>query len=94
LPPTSDAPKAPKAPKAPRPAVNISFIAVHDKQTELKFKLTGELAAAFEEYHRAAEAVAGKALDHGFVASQMIAKHIEADKGFAAWRKANPEKAA
>ncbi len=91
MPPTTDAQKPSKAPK---PAVALAKVTLHDKILELKVKLTGEAAVLFADYQRAYQVQHGEAVDQGVLASQMLAAFIDADRGFAAWRRANPESAA
>ena len=57
---------------------------------ELKIKLTGDNAAVFADYQRAYEHAYGEAPDKDALGAHMLAAFMESDKGFAAWRKANP----
>lgn len=85
--PTTD----PSRPRAPKPAVGMARIGAEPQPIELKAKLSGDLASAFKDYLRAYQARHGEAVEAGVLAAQMIAQFIEADRGFALWRRANPE---
>jgi hypothetical protein len=77
--------------RAPKPAVAISRIGAEPAPLEIKVRLTGDLAQAFKDYQRAYQARHGEPVEAGLLTAQMIAAFIEADRGFLAWRKANPE---
>jgi hypothetical protein len=87
LSPTLESPRA----RAPKPSVAISRIGAEPAPLEIKVRLSGELASAFKDYQRAYQARHGEAVEAGALAAEMIAAFIEADRGFAAWRKAHPE---
>lgn len=77
--------------RAPKPAVLLAKISADSAPLEIKARLTGDLASAFKDYQRAYQARHGEPVEAGVLAAEMIAAFIEADRGFAAWRKANPE---
>lgn len=76
---------------ARKPAVALAKIGADNVPLELKVRLTGDLVAAFRDYQRAYRATHSEDIDPSALASHILAAFIDADKGFAAWRKNNPE---
>jgi hypothetical protein len=87
LPPTPETARG----RAPKPAVLLPKISAECAPLEIKARLTGELASAFKDYQRAYQVRHGEPIEAGVLAAQMVAAFIETDRGFHAWRKANPE---
>ena len=83
-------PTPPNGARAAKPIV-LGKIGGSAAPVELKIKLMGEPAAVFADYQRAYQAAHGDAPDKDALAAHMLAAFIEADRGFAAWRRANPE---
>lgn len=84
-------PTPPNGARAAKPAVALGKIGGSAAPVELKIKLTGDTAAAFADYQRAYQHAHGEAPDKDALAAHMLTAFIEADKGFAAWRRAHPE---
>jgi hypothetical protein len=77
--------------KPPTPApLALPKIELEEKSLEVKFRLKGRAAVDLLDYRRAHEALNGQAVDIEVLAPSMLARFIETDKGFQAWRKANP----
>jgi hypothetical protein len=81
----------PARPRSAKPSVVLTKIGAEPAPLELKVRLPGELAETFKDYQRAYLARHGEAVEGGALAARIIAAFIEADRGFATWRKANPE---
>ena len=68
-------------------------IELEEKSLEVKFRLKGRAAIDLLDYRRAHQALNEQDVDIEVLVQSMLAKFIETDKGFQAWRKANPEAA-
>ena len=85
------------SPTPPNPArgagrsIALGKIGGNAVPVDLKVKLTGDTAKAFADYQRAYRAAHGEEPDKDALGSSMIQAFIESDKGFSAWRRANPE---
>jgi hypothetical protein len=66
-------------------------IELEEKSLEVKFRLKGRAAIDLLDYKRAHQALNDQDVDIEVLVQSMLAKFIETDKGFQAWRKANPE---
>ena len=75
---------------ARKPAVSLSKISTEEKVVEFKLKLTGTLAALFDDYRRAYQVAHGELLDPAVLAAHMLAAYVGSDRAFAAWRRDNP----
>ena len=84
-------PTPPNGARAAKPAVALGKIGGSAAPVELKIKLTGDTASAFADYQRAYHQAYGEAPDKDALAAHMLAAFIESDRGFAAWRRTNPE---
>ncbi len=84
-------PTPPNAARAAKPAVALGRIGGSTPPVELKIRLTGDTASAFADYQRAYQHAHGEAPDKDALAAQMLTAFIESDRGFAAWRRSNPE---
>jgi hypothetical protein len=79
--------------KAPSPTpLALPKIELEEKSLEVKFRLKGRSAVDLLDYKRAHQALNDQEVDIE-LAQSMLAKFIETDKGFQAWRKANPSAA-
>ena len=76
---------------ARKPAVALGKIGTDNTPLEIKVRLVGDQVAAFRDYQRAYQAAHGETVDPGVLASHMLSAFIEADRGFAMWRKTNPD---
>lgn len=83
-------PTTPSAPRAAKPLA-LGKIGGSAQPVDLKVRLTGDPAATFADYQRAYQQAYGEAPDKDALAAHMLAAFMESDKGFAAWRRSNPE---
>ena len=65
-------------------------IDLEEKTTDLKLRLKGKLAVDLADYLRAYVETNGQPVEFDQLVPHMLATFIEADRGFRAWRKANP----
>jgi hypothetical protein len=63
---------------------------LEEKTMEVKLRLKGKAAVDLADYQRAYQAARGHAVEAEPLVLNIINAYIEADKGFQAWRKANP----
>lgn len=73
-----------------KPTLSLAKIDLEEKVTDLRLRLRGKLAVDLVDYQRAY--TQGNAQD---IALEQLVPHIlstfmDADRGFQAWRKANP----
>ena len=77
--------------KSPAPTpLALTKIELEEKSLEMKFRLKGRAAVDLLDYKRAHQALNDQEVDIELLVQSMLAKFIETDKGFQAWRKANP----
>jgi hypothetical protein len=77
--------------KSPAPTpLALPKIELEEKSLEVKFRLKGRSAVDLLDYKRAHQALNDQDVDIEVLVQSMLAKFIETDKGFQAWRKANP----
>ena len=77
--------------KAPSPTpLALPKIELEEKSLEVKFRLKGRAAVDLLDYKRAHQALNDQEVDIEVLVQSMLAKFIETDRGFQAWRKANP----
>ena len=77
--------------KAPSPTpLALPKIELEEKSLEVKFRLKGRSAIDLLDYKRAHQALNEQDVDIELLVQSMLAKFIETDKGFQAWRKAQP----
>jgi hypothetical protein len=89
--PTTDTARDSGRGRARKPAVAIARIGAEPAPLELKARLTGETASAFKDYQRAYLDAHGEVPEPGALVAQILGAFMKADRGFLAWRKANPE---
>jgi hypothetical protein len=77
--------------KTPVPLA-LGKVDLEDKVQEVKLKLKGQGAVDLVDYQRAYQALNGEAIELEPLVASILAAFIASDKGFAAWRKANPSK--
>lgn len=77
--------KSPAAPPLALPKIELE-----ERSLEVKFRLKGRSAVDLLDYKRAHQALNDQDVDIELLVQSMLAKFIETDKGFQAWRKANP----
>ena len=72
------------------PALALQKIDLEEKNLEVKLRLRGKAAVDLLDYQRAYQALNGSAIDADPLVQSIVAAFLEADRGFQAWRKANP----
>lgn len=80
--------------KSPAPPIGIAKLDLEEKSLEVRLRLKGKAAVDVADYLRAYQAAHGQAVEAEPLILSIVQAHIEADKGFQAWRKANPVEAA
>lgn len=75
--------------KAPVPLA-LPKIDLEEKMLEVKLRLKGVAAIDLADYQRAYQALNGEPIDPEPLVASIVAAFIAGDKGFHAWRKANP----
>jgi hypothetical protein len=68
----------------------LAKIELEEKSLEVRLRLKGRSAVDLLDYKRAHQALNGQDVDVELLVQSMLARFIETDKGFQAWRKANP----
>ena len=77
--------------KSPAPTpLALAKIELEEKSLEVKLRLKGRSAVDLLDYKRAHQALNDQEVDVELLVQSMLARFIETDKGFQAWRKANP----
>jgi hypothetical protein len=77
--------------KSPAPiSLALAKIELEEKSLEVKLRLKGRSAVDLLDYKRAHQALNDQEVDVELLVQSMLARFIETDKGFQAWRKANP----
>lgn len=77
--------------KAPVPLA-LPKIDLEEKTLEVRLRLKGAAAVDLADYQRAYQALNGEAIEPEPLVASILAAFIAGDRGFAAWRKANPTK--
>jgi hypothetical protein len=75
--------------KSPVPLA-LGKVDLEEKSLELKLRLKGAAAVDLADYQRAYQALNGEPIDPEPLVASIVAAFIAGDRGFAAWRKANP----
>jgi hypothetical protein len=75
--------------KAPAPLA-LAKIDLEEKTLEVKLRLKGAAAVDLADYQRAYQAHNGEPIEAEPLVASILAAFIAGDRGFAAWRKANP----
>jgi len=83
-----------KPPKPSKPVVALAKVVKHDQVLEIKVKLAGEDVERFNDYQRAYQIAHGEPIEPGVLMLALAMEAIDSDRGFAAWRRTNPDKAA
>ena len=65
-------------------------IDLEEKSLEVRLRLKGKAAVDLADYQRAYQALNGAPIEAEPLIQSILAAFIEADRGFQAWRKANP----
>jgi hypothetical protein len=75
--------------KAPVPLA-LGKVDLEEKSLEVKLRLKGAAAIDLLDYQRAYQALNGEAIEIEPLIASILSAFIAGDRGFAAWRKANP----
>ena len=75
--------------KSPAPLA-LAKVDLEEKTLEVKLRLKGAAAVDLLDYQRAYQALNGEAIEAEPLVASILAAFITTDRGFAAWRKANP----
>jgi hypothetical protein len=75
--------------KAPAPLA-LPKIDLEEKTLEVKLRLKGAAAVDLADYQRAYLALNGEPIEAEPLVTSILAAFIAGDRGFLAWRKANP----
>jgi hypothetical protein len=78
--------------KTPPPPIGLAKLDLEEKSLEVRLRLKGKAAVDVAEYQRAYHAAHGQAVEAEPLIINIVQAHIDADRGFQAWRKANPAK--
>ncbi len=68
----------------------LAKVDLEEKSLEVKLRLKGAAAVDLQEYQRAYQALNGEMIETEPLVASILAAFIAGDRGFAAWRKANP----
>jgi len=75
--------------KAPAPLA-LPKVDLEEKTLEVRLRLKGAAALELADYQRAYQALNGEAIEAEPLVASILSAFIGGDRGFAAWRKANP----
>jgi hypothetical protein len=75
-----------------KPPVPLALgkVDLEEKTLEVKLRLKGAAAVDLADYQRAYQALNGEPIETEPLVASIVAAFIAGDRGFAAWRKANP----
>lgn len=75
-----------------KPPVPLALgkVDLEEKSLEVKLRLRGAAAVDLIDYQRAYQALNGEPIEAEPLVASILAAFIAGDRGFAAWRKANP----
>lgn len=76
--------------KSPAPPIAVPKLDLEEKSLEVRLRLKGKAAVDVADYLRAYQAAHGTSVEAEPLILSIVQSHIEGDKGFQAWRKANP----
>ncbi len=79
--------------KSPSPPIALAKLDLDEKSLEVRLRFKGKPASDVIDYLRAYQAAHGHAVEAEPLILKIVHDHIEADKGFQAWRRANPAEA-
>ena len=74
----------------PKPILALGRIDLEEKVTDLRLKLRGKLAVDLADYQRAFAQSNAQQIELDQLVPHILSTFIEGDRGFQAWRKANP----
>ena len=77
--------------KSPPSPIALPKFDLDEKTLEVRLRLKGKAAVDLADYQRAYQAANGQAVDAEPLVLNIVQAFIEADRGFQAWRKANPQ---
>ena len=69
---------------------SVAKLDLEEKTLEVRLRLKGKAAVDVADYLRAYQAAHGQAVEAEPLIVSIVQAHIEADKGFQAWRRAHP----
>jgi hypothetical protein len=72
------------------PALALARIDTEEKLLDVRLRLKGKAAVDLADYQRAYAAINGEAIEPEPLILHVLGAFLEADRGFQAWRKANP----
>ncbi|MDZ4374939.1 MAG: DUF2274 domain-containing protein [Phenylobacterium sp.] len=76
--------------KTPSTTLALPRIDIEEKLLDVRVRLKGKAALDLADYQRAYAATTGDRVEPEALVVHILAAFIEGDKGFQAWRKANP----
>ena len=76
-------------PPVPLPLA-LGKVDLEEKSLEVRLRLKGAAAVDLQDYQRAYQALNGEPIETEPLVASILAAFIASDRGFAAWRKANP----
>jgi hypothetical protein len=76
--------------KPPSSPIALAKLDLEEKTLEVRLRLKGRAAVDVADYQRAYQAAHGQGVEAEPLILNIVQAHIEGDKGFQAWRKANP----
>lgn len=76
--------------KTPPPPIALGKLDLEEKTLEVKLRFKGKAAQDIADYQRAYQAAHGSGVEAEPLILNIVQGHIDGDKGFQAWRKANP----
>jgi hypothetical protein len=76
--------------KTPSSPIALPKFDLEEKSLEVRLRLKGKAALDVADYQRAYQAAHGQAVEIEPLIANIVQAHIDRDKGFQSWRKANP----
>ncbi|MBV9511527.1 MAG: DUF2274 domain-containing protein [Caulobacteraceae bacterium] len=76
--------------KSPSAPIALAKLDLEEKTLEVRLRFKGKAALDVADYQRAYQAAHGQAVEAEPLILSIVQAHIEADRGFQAWRRANP----
>ncbi len=73
---------------AKTPAPSLPKIDLTEKVLDVRLRLKGKVAIDLADYQAAYQATHGEAVELDVLVGSILALHLEADRGFQAWRRA------
>ena len=78
--------------KTPTSPIALPKFDLEEKTLEVRLRLKGKAALDIADYQRAYQAAHGQPVEAEPLILNILQAHIDADRGFQAWRKAHPVK--